>query len=119
MKIPPHMKKKELPIIHKYRYDDLGGSIISSHQIEVEIRSYDKDKNQISIADPNGEPYYLVRIGWYTKILTNSPEYYFVADSNGDFKKTVIKHRQDLGSGDKVIINTALRKFRKQIRRSQ
>jgi hypothetical protein len=125
MKIPPkpfsHLnKKQELPTIHKYRYDDVPGGTTSLREIEVEIRSYDKNKNQISISDPNGEPYYCIDIGyWHTKkILTNNPEYYFVADSNGDFKKTVIKHRQELGSGDKVIINKALRKFRKNLRRS-
>lgn len=124
------MRHRTKEIIHKYRYDDIDKETeLEPSSIKIEIRTYDKNKNQVDISNPDGEPYFFIDIGVvfggcfhpYGHILTNSPEYYFLADQNGNFKKITEKikvFRQDFGSGDKVIINSALRKFRKTLRRS-
>jgi len=124
------MRHRTKEIIHKYRYDDIDKETeLEPPSIKIEIRTYDKNKNQVDISNPDGEPYFFIDIGVvfggcfhpYGHILTNSPEYYFLADQNGNFKKITEKikvFRQDFGSGDKVIINSALRKFRKTLRRS-
>jgi len=126
------MRHRTKEIIHKYRYDDIAREpTIEPSSIKIEIRAYDKNKNQVDISNPDGEPYFFIDIGCfhpYGHILTNSPEYYFLADQDGNFKKITEKikydendlvFRQDFGSGDKVIINSALRKFRKTLRRSR
>jgi len=117
-------KQKHKLVAWPYKFADKEGSYAKSATVNTIVcfkKGKDLPLDRVEAADPDGIPYYFVDVlcGWgYARILVNRPDTYYLAFSNGDFYVAPIKKAvQDLGVGDQKIVNAAIRKFRKHLRR--